>query len=537
MMGSGFGILDSILGDKPDAMPFFSLGKVESNNDPKQMGRIKARCAKFGDKTDKPIEDIPWAQPISPLAGVVNNGLRGVEQETMDAPVAYGMWNVPKIGAFCLLGCIDGDVGKRFYVGCIHPMHMSISMPHGRYMWKDDSPIGGHRPDGPLSADEVPIEPLYSRMTEQFTAPDAGLTRRAAGTPTEPRKKNAEFMTRGADMMASAINEKQTQDKRNSPGNTTADYIPGEIFTIEKADGTPRTIICPGYGIDQAEAELAANPDTGGVNYDSHNYSWTTPGFHSFSMNDRFDNCRIRLRTTSGHQIIMDDTNERIYISTAGGQTYIEIDQVGNIDIFAEKNISTHAKGDINFYTDSTFRVQALQGIHFRTDDEFRVHALKDFHVRTEMNIRTFSLQETRMEANTNMHVSVNQGHLRIKTGTQIDMIAIDQLRLSSNAQMSFKSGARIAGDAPDIHWNSAHAFDPEEAEQAEEIQADWTTRVPDHEPWARVFMKVADSDATATDKTNTHSPEYSYTDSMVGKAGRLNKTPDTYTRNTWWLR
>jgi len=45
--------------------------------------------------------------------------------------------------------------------------------------------------------------------------------------------------------------------------------------------------------------------------------------------------------------------------------------------------------------------------------------------------------------------------------------------------------------------------------------------------------MKETDSDATATDKTNLHTPEYPYTDALVGKGGR----GETYIRNKWWQR
>ena len=120
---------------------------------------------------------------------------------------------------------------------------------------------------------------------------------------------------------------------------------------------------------------------TDDVVYDPQTYSWTTPGFHSLSMQDNAENCRIRFRTTHGHQIIMDDTNERIYISTAGGKAWIEMDEAGNIDMYAERNISMHAGKDINFAADGVFRVQAAEGIHMSTEAEMRIHTKTDLHI------------------------------------------------------------------------------------------------------------------------------------------------------------
>ncbi len=591
MLGQGIGVLKSLLFDKEEAVPFLTAGKVEDTNDPEQMGRVRVRCAKYGDKLSKSLPDLPWALPVSPLAGVMTHGLRGTEQSSIDAPVPYGMWNVPKVGSYVLVGCIDGDMSKRFYIGGLHPQFLASSLPHGRYVWRKAEAGGGH-PEGPYSPDEIPIEPLYSSITQQFTAPDAGLARRATGTPTDPRKGNAEYASRGADMQASALDEDQTQDLRVGPGNTIADHRQGEAIQYPKVDGTPRTVFSPGYGIDQMEPTERYGPETGYVNYDSHNYSWTTPGFHSFSMNDRYDQCRIRVRTTSGHQIIMDDTNERIYISAAGGGAYIEIDKVGNIDVFAAKNISTHAKGDINFYSDKTIRMQAEQGVHIQSGEgEFRVHTAEDIHIRTEKSLRTYSGEETRIEATADYHTLVggimyvkSTGDINIKSSAKVNVDATGDINIKSAAKMSaestddinVKSGAkanieaaddiniksdeeillksedmlslrsntRIAGDTlpNQIYFNqnvAAHAGTADsaggatDAQQALEIQANWTTRVPEHEPWARIFMLESDSDATVTDKINLHSPEYPYTDALVGKGGR----GETYPRGPWWQR
>jgi hypothetical protein len=535
MFGFGAGVIKSLLFDKKkeEGVPYLSTGVVMDTNDPDQMGRIRVRCSRFGDRTEKEVEDLPWALPISPLAGVMTHGVRGVEQETVNSPVAYGMWNIPKTGSFVLVGCIDGDKSKRFYLGGLHPNHVTNTLPHGRYAWGYTEAEESKAPDGPMSASEIPIQPLYDNQTQQFTAPDASLTRRASGTPDKPRTQNAEYVTRGADMQASATNNATIQSKDNNPGSSVPDHDPGTPIKFKKVDGDTKEIAGPGYSIDQIDPEEKYGPDTGYVNYDSQNYSWTTPGFHAFSMNDRYDNCRIRLRTTSGHQIILDDTNERIYVSTAGGQAYVEIDKVGNIDIFSEKTISTHAKGDINFYSDQSIRLQAVKDVHIRADREIRQHALQDVHIETSQNIRVKSGQETRIEVGTTMHTNVGST-LFITSGDNLDMSTGAQMNLLSADQMSLKSGARIAGDAPDIHWNSAHAYDAVAAENSNVRQAWWTNRVPDHEPWARVFMKPDKSDQ---DANNSHEATYPYTDALVGKKGIMDGVEEDYHRNVWWQR
>jgi hypothetical protein len=537
MFGQGY--LSSIMQKNLTQGPAtqFTIGRVIDTNDPQQMGRIRVQCSAWGDTYSKKVGDIPFAFPVSPLAGVTTTGTRGAEDSEVEGPVAYGMWNIPKIGSYVMVGCVDGHRGKRFYIGGIHPQYMTHTMPHGRFLWSTEEK---GKPDGPVDTYEQPIEPLYSNLQNHFTKVG---NNHAPGTPDDPRA-NMEWRTRGVDRQVAGINNIQTESKYDGPGNFIADTEPGNAsFTsITQEDGTRLEVDGPGYAKSQITPD--DNYETTTTSYDSHVYSWTTPGFHSYSMDDRKDNCRIRLRTTSGHQILMDDTNERIYINTAGGETWIEIDQVGNIDIYASKNVSTHAGGDINFYADKTIRMQAREGIHMRTDGEFRAHSIKDFNIRTEAKFRTHSKNETRIESDADMHVRV-QGSTFIGSTGPLHAGTEGTMHLSSSGQLNLTSGANIVGNASQVHWNSFPAVAATAPENAKEYWAYLTSRVPEHEPWARVFMKKegpegADNNGpnneaqTLTDP-NVHTPEYDYKDTKVGK-GSVERG-ETYYRGQYWKR
>lgn len=129
-------------------------------------------------------------------------------------------------------------------------------------------------------------------------------------------------------------------------------------------------------------------------------------------LDDRPFNNRIKIRSISGHQVLLDDTNERIYISTAKGKSWLEMDNSGNIDMFSENRVSINAKNDINLSTEATFRVHAKQGIHMFSgtkdnqpsleeipaDGQIRIHAIDDIHVITEKNYRHLSVEDTLVE-------------------------------------------------------------------------------------------------------------------------------------------
>ena len=87
----------------------FVIGRVLNTNDPQQMGRIQAFCTGLGDNENQPMNEIPWCMYVSPLGGVSVLGKRGTEEDEVDGPVSYGMWNIPKIGAYVLVGTIEGN--------------------------------------------------------------------------------------------------------------------------------------------------------------------------------------------------------------------------------------------------------------------------------------------------------------------------------------------------------------------------------------------------------------------------------------------
>jgi len=549
-----------------------TIGRVVDTNDPQQMGRLRVHCPGYGDKEETLIANVPWAMYVSPLGGITGYGKMGATEDDVTGPVAYGMWNIPKKGAYVLVGCIDNDVSMRYWAGCIQPQYMTHTMPHGRYTWNDTK---SGTPDGPLNTFEKPIEPLYGKFTEHFYKNEGDYTTYPVSTPTDSRA-NLEWRSRGTDNQVSAITNLHVEHQYDGPGSKIADHAWGdfEFSRVTEEDGNHRAIRGPGYGVDQQRpADVYSN--TGGTNYDSMVYSWTTPGFHSMSMDDRHDNSRIRLRTTSGHQIIMDDTNERIYINTSGGETWIELDSVGNIDIYASKNISTHAKGDISFTTDKTFRVQAKEGIHLRTDDEYRLHADKDINVRTEQNYRSHSGQNIYVESDGSTNITTHGSMLMLsdvdinvisttetllQQGTSLDinttsdgkwttggsthMNASGSYNQQSGSSMNLLAGGQILQTGSQIHLNgpsagsASTASSPATSDPAMETHAYWTSRVPEHEPWGRMFMNEdADNDGTTIGTANKHTPEYEYTSPDVGRTSTRMGAIYNYIRGKLWHR
>lgn len=481
----GYGIIEDaqagIFGEKDrNSFDNITTGVVVDTNDPQQMGRVRVLCPTLGDNENKETIDIPWALYMSPFGGTHDGLSRGPNGETSGGGVAYGMWNIPKVGAQVIIACIDGNPFIRVWLGCVYGQFAPHTMPHGRFTVQDGDLPGDNKPEGPLANDESSIDPLYTNLKKAFG----------------DGSNNYEWRTRGADYSVAAIDKQIVEALQvfaNMADDKDKDY-----------DGTSYR---QGYALNRTDPE-EESPLTDKV-YDSQVYSWTTPGFHAISMDDRPENGRMRFRSSTGHQIILDDTNERIYISTSEGNNWIELDKSGNIDIHSERRISIHASKDINFTTDETFRVHAKKGIHMYSDEEIRIHSKKDMHIRSDLNLRTHSAQQTYIESDQNMN---------LKSSTEF--------RVTSGSSLHLKSGNDILlTSSANIHLNGPSAAS---ADSADESHAFWTNRVPQHEPWSRVMMVDTDKNTG-----NAHVLELNYDDPLVGEQ----ELDDLIDRGSYWRR
>lgn len=558
-------LFDEMLSYSPSSSTNFSLtmGEVVCTNDPQQMGRLKISCPAWGDPTspdDEDIKHIPWSMYVTPFGGSMSQINRGVDDNQSSGKISYGMWAPPKIGATVIVAQLDGNANYRLYMGCVYNQHLPHTLPHGRYINLEE----------PKTTTENNIEPLTTNAKQAFKTP-----------------KSFEWKTRVADYSVSAVDDVVV----NSLADLTDSNVPDDKdVVLQMSDGSTRTVR-QGYG----KNRNTTNPNrtyklTNGTPYESQVYSWTTPGFHSISMDDRPENCRTRLRTTTGHQLILDDTNERIYLSTNQGKNWVEMDSNGNIDMYSERRISIHSENDLNLSSGGSIRMNAKDGIHTKTDGEYRIHAVKDIHIKTDTNMRIHTIEDYLIQSvNThvttsdnalfnigaNMDVNISDNHtvtaganvdvtcsnltanasasldlkggsgVNVESGADVNVLSGSNTQLTAGGLMSVlgSSGINMTGAA--IHMNGPPASPAGPANTAsaaniatlpEEKFAYNPNRIPTHEPWSRVMIDPSASDNDDVIKTYIdiiNIRELEYDDPKVGRQ----ELGETITRGTHWHR
>lgn len=318
------------------------LGIVKNNADPAQHGRLQVYIPSE-DAVGVDFDGLPWASYASPFGGSTTDLKVGREAETVPGASTYGMWAIPKNGAQVAVFYANGDPKVRYWFACIFQPELNRTMPGG---------IDGYKSE--LDPNNAYPQQDTPHVVESLT--EAGLD-----------SSSPHFKTRGGF-------ERSVSHPSNGNRNKPTDN---------------------GYASKPLEPEKA----------DSQIYSINTPGRHFLAMSDVADHCRVRLKTTAGTQLLFDDTNERIYLSTAKGRNWIEIDETnGKIYLYTASKFSVHAENDINLYSDQNINIVAKKRVNIESEE-------RGVKIQGKLNVETISTQgDVKLTASRSVHITTIDG-------------------------------------------------------------------------------------------------------------------------------
>lgn len=184
----------------------------------------------------------------------------------------------------------------------------------------------------------------------------------------------------------------------------------------------------------------------------------TTRQGHVLSMDDGDSNNasnNIRLRTKSGAQILMDDSNGFIFITNQSGDAWIEMDLAGHIDVYSKAGISMHTEGDYNVHAKGSINMQAEIGVNIKSSggDGIKLET-------TVGTIDIYSALDINSHADTDYNLNVT-GNI-ISVGSRIDM----------NGPPVNTKAQKIAVQNQVANTN---------------VKTSVASRVPEHHPWQGV--------------------------------------------------
>lgn len=198
---------------------------------------------------------------------------------------------------------------------------------------------------------------------------------------------------------------------------------------------------------------------------------------HVFVMDDgdlEGNNNLVRLRTAGGHQLLMHDTGDIIYLGNAKGTVWLQFDGDGQIDLYSDHNINIRSK-NLNFHADESIKMHAKKSIQMVTDENMHLEGGKLINVYSDKG----SLFQFAGEA------------LHVKTAGSAN--------IQSSNTMNLKGGSNMQVQAGTIHLNGS-AADAGKQEKAKVFKKD---DVVFEDYWEPDPAKIE----TTVDRVVTHEP------------------------------
>jgi len=344
-------------GTRVDPYPY--IGVVKNNLDPTRSGRLQVYIPDLGGPADDPNNwrTVSYASPFMGYTSQVQKS--GAQSPTTNSfetvSHSYGMWAVPPdLEVEVIVLFIAGDPLRGYWLACVDSSlsHYMIPAIAGTPN-VDTTSLGKNENNTYKQGDIVPVVEFNEYQT-------ADVTNSSFYNNNKPIHKfqYGILQQQGLekDPVRGAIS---SSSQRESPSQVFGISTPGRPFVNDPAD----------------DKEYVTKLNSGNLPPDYFTVK-TRKGGHSFVMDDGtalgIDQL-IRLRSAGGHQILMNDTNNILYIANANGDNWIELGSDGALNIFAGSNFNVRSLGTINFHSDADINFNA-QNINMNATSTFQMN-------------------------------------------------------------------------------------------------------------------------------------------------------------------
>ena len=334
-----------------DSDPGPYIGVVKTTADPLKMGRLGVNIPALSNTTNPNPGQLIWCQYLSPFYGVksLNATSKTDPYSFLDTQQSYGMWAVPPdidTSVLVIFAKGDNNNSSAFWMGCIQDP-MTNQMVPGNGATVNTRTDAKGTDFGPNKEQEYGTDfvPAGEKNRTMFDPGDTVASERKWNYPVnEPLA--AQLVKQGL-IQDKIRGTTSSSARRESPSQVFGWNTPGRI----RPDSRTKNI---GLGGRPVKVDRLSG--------------------HSFVMDDgdvAGNNQLTRLRTASGHQLLMHDTQGIVYIANGSGNAYIEMQANGRIDVYS-------GVGGINLRTEGDFNLHSDLNINMHANGQIRMSSAKE---------------------------------------------------------------------------------------------------------------------------------------------------------------
>lgn len=420
------------------------LARIISHLDPTFMGSLEVTLLRAQGNVmgqDNQTYVVKCATPFFGYTGFEfmgqNDGSKATADGYNDTQKSYGMWMVPPdVGVTVMVVFIDGDPAQGYWIGCIPSRfsnHMvpaigastQVSMDPNdtkKYNTKQPLPVAevnrrlNAKEDRQIDVEKIkkPLHPIAEKFLEQGLLEDD-----IRGTTTTTSRREAPSMVFGIstpgplDRRSGAKKGKIGTIQSPTAGTVPVSRLGGTQFVMDDGDERYQRKTPAGIG-PYAYADILKGEK----------------GDPTIPYNEYF-----RIRTRTGHQLLMHNSEDIIYIGNAKGTTWIELTANGKIDIHAEDSISIHTKNDLNIRADRDINLEAGRNVNIKATAEYQA-PLKLYETKNIFDATGFESGRVYIESVQNMDLLIGRNgkiHVRNDEGIQgnFDVKVMGNMRVS----------------------------------------------------------------------------------------------------------
>lgn len=485
-------------------IPSAVVGIVKNNIDPTRSGRLEVFIKRLGSTNpDKPAY---WTtvRYLSPFFGnTPNTAAPQGYGDYVGNPNSYGFWATPPdIGTEVICVFLNGDPNEGYYIGSIPKPGLTHMTPA---IGASDSVIPNKgEAESYGGATRLPVSEINNANEKQSNNPT--LT-------NQPRPIHS---------YQAAIYNKQglLRDPDRGPiSSSSVRESPSRVFGMS----TPGRPIYQGGYDDASLVKAIADNSIPDKNFQVIGRT----GGHSFVMDDGDITGKdqlIRLRTATGHTILMNDAAQTLFIIHANGQSYIELGKEGTIDMYSTNSVNIRTQGDLNLHADRNININAG----------------KDLNINAE-NVQIESEKATNMFTGTNFSQSVK--------GSFTNKVEGGMSHASSGPASFASSGTTYINGPSAVNLNTGSSgLVPKDVKQVAKVKhtdtlydekkgfaaapgklTSITSRAPAHAPWLDA-NKGVDAKTTLSASANFPPPASSQLDKINQSAPPAPLSPATPT-------
>ena len=323
------GIYKAIIVDPTTADP----ERGDPKGDPEGRGRVPAYVPGIG-QTPK---DYRWFQYASPFGG-------------SDGSSSYGFFSTPPDPNTTILifYAENGDFREGYWFAVANKVPNTTS----------GGPSGAPTPDPETGIGEGAFESVPVSVEGRATAADR----------QEGSDSNVENTRRG----------------------------PNDIELSDQGANSQRNVNLANAGIlsDPIRGPSTSHPNREAMMEEpqpSRVHGWVTPGQNAITMDDgnvgddgTVYPSQIRIQTGSGASVILDGSNDMIYVMNSTGTGYVEIGPGGDISMYSEGSVHIRAEKDFSIRADQNIYLDAGEKVNIKSGNNTHIESGNQVHVKSK---------------------------------------------------------------------------------------------------------------------------------------------------------